>query len=241
MSFERLSRKTIKRPTEKYILQIRVIYEEDEEEKVLKDEVGNIINKDDVGNIKEEWVDIKELSGVIQHRQYEKEKNRILSISESGIESTIRYFGYFDPNFDLNTNELDDYRIKFIRNYETLYLKIIEYDPNNYLRGKQHHIVLGMDEDRKYDGRQRKRKNIDIDIDIPESIDIDNDVPINIELTKDATGYIIINGNYFFIINGKVRTTIPNLPLGKNNIKIIYSGDNQYDKAYFNRIINIQG
>ena len=155
MSFQKLSRKIIKRPTEKYILQIRKIYEIDENTSVLKDEIGNIIEKDEIGNIKEEWVDVKELSGVIQHRQYEKEKNRVLSISESGIESTIRYFGYFDPNFDLNTNELDDYRIKFIRDYEILYLKIIEYDANNYLRTKQHHIVLGMDEDRKYEGRQR--------------------------------------------------------------------------------------
>lgn len=155
MSFEKLSRRVLKRPTEKYFLQIRKIYEDDKEELVLKDEIGNIIEKDEVGNIREEWVDIKELSGVIQHRQYEKEKNRILSISESGIESTIRYFGYFNPNFDLKTDQLDDYRIKFIRDYETLYLKIIEYDANNYLRGKQHHIVLGMDEDRKYEGRQR--------------------------------------------------------------------------------------
>ena len=155
MSFERLSRRILKRPNETYILQIRKIYQPDIEHKVLKDEVGNIIRKDEVGNIREEWVDITKLSGVIQHRQYEKEKNRVLSISESGIESTIRYFGYFDPNFDLNTDELDDYRIKFIRDYEVLYLKIIEYDANNYLRGKQHHIVLGMDEDRKYEGRER--------------------------------------------------------------------------------------
>ena len=150
MSFERLSRRILRRPTEKYILQTRILYDKDRKNKVLKDEIGNIVTKDDIGNIKEEWMDIEELSGVIQHRQYEKEKNRVLSISESGIESTIRYFGYFDPTFNLNTNKLDDYRVKFIRDYETLYLKIIEYDANNYLRDTQHHIVLVMEEDRKY-------------------------------------------------------------------------------------------
>lgn len=143
MSFESLSR-IINRPDEQYFLQKKEKYvKEIEPQKILKDEVGNIIVKDEVGNIKEQWQNITKLVGVIQHRQTEK-------ITESGQESEIRYYGYFIPNFQLNNNKLAEYRVKFIREYETLYLRIIEYDPNNYLRDKQHHIALVMKEDRKY-------------------------------------------------------------------------------------------
>ena len=147
MSFETLTR-IINRPTEQYYLQKKEIYtEEIEPQKILKDEVGNIIQKDEVGNIKEQWIDVLELEGVIQHRQTEK-------ITEAGQESTLKYYGYFSPTFQLNTNKLANFRVKFVRQYETLYLKIIEYDANNYLRNKHHHIALIMEEDRKYFGRQ---------------------------------------------------------------------------------------
>lgn len=240
MSFERLSRRILRRPTEKYILQTRILYDKDRKNKVLKDEIGNIVTKDDIGNIKEEWMDIEELSGVIQHRQYEKEKNRVLSISESGIESTIRYFGYFDPTFNLNTNKLDDYRVKFIRDYETLYLKIIEYDANNYLRGKHHHIVLGMDEDRKYYGRQRDRKNAKIDVNIPSFAQLGEDINIDISIPEDAEGYIIVNKTKIPIQSNNISTVISDLPLGRNIIKIIYSGDKNYNKSIIEKEINIK-
>lgn len=151
MSFETLNR-ILHRPTEKYILQTKKVFtEEIYPQKVLKDEVGNIIQKDEVGNIKEEWTDLQELTGVIQHRQRE-------DISDAGQESKLRYgrmgyLGYFNPDFELETDRLADYRVKFIRDYEILYLRIMEYDPNNYLRNKQHHIVLGLIEDKKYFGR----------------------------------------------------------------------------------------
>ena len=144
MSFETLNSRVLKRKDQKYYLQEKEQYtEEIEPQTVLKDEVGNIITKDEVGNIKEQWIDVQELQGVVQHRQTEK-------ITESGQESTIRYYGYFIPDFSLNTNKLANYRVKFVIKNETLYLKIIEYDGNNYLRDKQHHIVLVMEEDRKY-------------------------------------------------------------------------------------------
>lgn len=148
MSFETLSQRVLKRRNEQYILQEKKIYTEYTEEQVIKDEVGNIIKKDPVGNIKEDWVDLQELQGVIQHRQRE-------DISNAGQESMLRYrqqgyVGYFNPTFDLETDKLANYRIKFIRKYETIYLRIYEYDPNNYLRGIQHHIAVGLIEDKKY-------------------------------------------------------------------------------------------
>lgn len=152
MSFQTLN-SILHRPDEKYILQEKKVFtEEVYPQKVLKDEVGNIILKDEVGNIKEEWMDLQELMGVIQHRQRE-------DISNAGQESKTRYgrqgyLGYFTPTFELETDRLANYRVKFIRDYEILYLRIMEYDPNNYLRNQQHHIVLGLIEDKKYFGRQ---------------------------------------------------------------------------------------
>ena len=142
MSFYTLNR-ILRRPTEKYFLQTKKVFtEEIYPQKILKDEVGNI---------KEEWIDLQELTGVIQHRQRE-------DISNAGQESKTRYgrqgyLGYFNPDFELETDKLANYRVKFVRDYEVLYLRIMEYDPNNYLRDKHHHIVLGLIEDKKYFGR----------------------------------------------------------------------------------------
>lgn len=135
----------IERPTEKYYLQELVQYKKHHNQ--IKDEVGNVIRKDEVGNISEQWEDIQELHGVIQHRQDK-------DIDYQGEESDITYHGIFTPEFQLITDKLSRYRVKFVRNYETLYLKIKEYDPNNYLFDKQHHITLVMEEDKKYQGRK---------------------------------------------------------------------------------------
>lgn len=144
MSYYTLQR-ILKRPNEKYYLQKRITYKKEHQQ--LKDEVGNIIRKDDVGNLSEKWEDIQELHGVIQHRQDE-------NIDYQGRESSLTYHGLFTPDFDLETDKLSNYRVKFVRDYETLYLFIKEYDANNYLRGKQNHITLIMDLDKKYFGRQ---------------------------------------------------------------------------------------
>lgn len=136
----------LERPTEKYYLQKLVTYKKAHH--AVKDEVGNTIRKDEVGNIAEEWEDVQELYGVIQHRQDDK-------TDFQGQESTLTYHGIFMPEFDLETDELSKYRVKFVRDYEILYLFIKEYDPNNYLFDKQHHITLVMEEDKKYQGRQQ--------------------------------------------------------------------------------------
>lgn len=144
MSFRSLQR-IIKRPTEKYYLQKRVTYQKEHNQ--IKDEVGNVIRKDDVGNISETWETVQELHGVIQHRQDD-------DADYQGRESTLTYHGLFTPDFDLNTDKLSLYRVKFVRDYETLYLFIKQYDANNYLRNNQSHITLVMDLDKKYFGRQ---------------------------------------------------------------------------------------
>ena len=124
-------------PDRKYYLQKLTTYKK--EHKVVKDEIGNIIRKDEVGNIAKEWQDIQELHG---------------TIDTQGQESTLTYHGIFTPEFKLETNQLSNYRIKYIRDYEINYLYIKEYDPNNYLFDKQHHITLVLEEDKKYQGQQ---------------------------------------------------------------------------------------
>lgn len=144
MSYYTLQR-ILKRPNEQYFLQKLITYKKEHHQ--IKDEIGNIIKKDEVGNISEEWEDIQELHGVIQHRQDDK-------TDVQGQESKLTYHGIFTPDFDLETDKLGNYRVKFVRPYETLYLYIKEYDANNYLRQNQSHITLVMDEDKKYFGRQ---------------------------------------------------------------------------------------
>ena len=153
MSFETLYSRVLKRNDQEYYLQQKQQYTEQiEPQHIIKDEIGNIITKDEVGNLKEQWNTICELQGVIQHRQRE-------DITEAGQESKTRYgrqgyYGYFIANFQLETDKLANYRVKFVRENEVVYFRIMEYDPNNYLREKNHHVVLGLIEDKKYFGRQ---------------------------------------------------------------------------------------
>lgn len=136
--------KIIKRPTEKYILQKKVDYILDNTNNILKDEVGNIITKDEVGNIESEWKDLITLEGVIQLKQ-------ISNIDNSGEESAIQYVGYFNPKkFNIETDNLSSYRVKIIRDYEIVILKITEFNPNLFLRNDKHHYKMGFVEDKKY-------------------------------------------------------------------------------------------
>ena len=135
----------IKRPMEKYILQQKMEYKVDDKSNILKDEVGNVIIKDEVGNNKITWKDIVELEGVIQLKQ-------ISQIDESGEESEIQYVGYFNPKkFTIDTNKLSNYRVQIIRDYETITLKIIEFNPNLFLLNNKHHYKMGFIEDKKYE------------------------------------------------------------------------------------------
>ncbi len=154
MSFQTLMRR-LKRPHERYTLQHKKKMNVTSRYEYVKDEVGNVIErkvyeledgsvKDDIGNIPNKWIDLQMLNGVIQHKQDEE-------IVVAGEQSDIYYSGFFEPTFHIETNTLSDYRIKFERPYETIYLKIIQYDPNNYLRHNQHHIELTLIEDRKYE------------------------------------------------------------------------------------------
>ena len=100
-------------------------------------------HEDEFGFAKEKYLPIQEIYGVIQRPQ-------IQEIDFKGEESNPSYTGYFLPDFIIDTNEVADYRIKYVRPHETLLLKITEYNPNLFLRGKRDHIQLELVLEKKY-------------------------------------------------------------------------------------------
>lgn len=111
--------KRTRRPDEKLIL--------------MKKAVSN--QKDDLGFAKEKYIPIQELDGIIQKPQY-------MDIDDKGQESHPAYTAYVMPNFNLERENLNDYRIKYERPYEAMILKIKSYNPNLFLRHKRHHVKL---------------------------------------------------------------------------------------------------
>lgn len=113
----------------------------DEEIYLMK--LGVSKEKDELGFSKEKYIPIQKLCGVIQGDQD-------LDIDESGQESHPGYMAYLMPTFNLERENLNDYRIKYVRPYETLIMKIMSYDPNLFLRHKRHHITLVLLLEKKY-------------------------------------------------------------------------------------------
>ena len=100
-------------------------------------------NKNDLGFAREKYIPIQELQGVIQGDQD-------LDIDESGQESHPTYVAYLMPDFNLEREDLNEFRIKYERPYETMIMKIMSYDPNLFLRHKRHHIQMFLILEKKY-------------------------------------------------------------------------------------------
>lgn len=101
--------------------------------------------KNDLGFAEEKYIPIQKLCGIIQKPQY-------MDIDEKGQESHPTYVAYVMPTFDLERDNLNDYRIKYERPYETMILKIKSYNPNLFLRHKRHHVKFRLELEKKYDG-----------------------------------------------------------------------------------------
>ena len=108
-------------------------YRKDEKLFLLKRGVST--KKNEIGFAKSKYVPVQEIRGIIQRPQEQQ-------IDFKGEESNPKYTGYFLPDFILETQEVADYRIKYVRPHETLILKIAEYNPNLFLRGRRDHIQL---------------------------------------------------------------------------------------------------
>ena len=113
------------------------------DEKITLMKIGHSEDKDELGFSDVELIPIQKLKGIIQSPQE-------LDIDYKGEESNPQYVGYFMPEFDLEASYLANYKIKYERPYETMILKIVEYNPNLFLRHKRHHIKLGLILEKKY-------------------------------------------------------------------------------------------
>lgn len=99
--------------------------------------------KDELGFPKEGYEEVQELRGIIQEPQ-------MLDIDFKGQESNPDYVAYLMPDFNLKAENLNNYRIKYERPHETMILKIVQYDPNLFLRHKRHHIEIHLILEKKY-------------------------------------------------------------------------------------------
>lgn len=113
------------------------------DEKIILMKKGVSEHKNDLGFAKEKYIPIQELQGIIQGDQD-------LDIDESGQESHPTYVAYLMPEFNLERENLNDFRIKYERPYETMIMKIMSYDPNLFLRHKRHHIQMFLILEKKY-------------------------------------------------------------------------------------------
>ena len=96
------------------------------DEKLILLKKGLSHKKDELGFAEETYIPIQELDGIIQEPQ-------ILDIDFKGQESNPTYTAYLMPTFNLETEDLNEYRIQYERPYETMILKIVQYDPNLFL------------------------------------------------------------------------------------------------------------
>ena len=113
------------------------------DEKIILMKLGHTNKKDDLGYPIEEYIPFQELHGIIQAPQD-------LDIGFEGQESNPIYIAYLMPEFELEANILNDYRIQYQRPYETMLLKILQYNPNLFLRHKRHHVELHLILEKKY-------------------------------------------------------------------------------------------
>ena len=104
---------------------LRRTYRDDEKITLMK--LGLSEQKDELGKKKKKYIPIQELHGIIQGDQD-------LDIDDSGQESHPGYIAYLMPEFNLERESLNDFRIKY------------------FLRHKRHHITLILLLEKKYNG-----------------------------------------------------------------------------------------
>lgn len=129
----------IERNTDEYVL--------------IKEGIDNS-EKDEIGRSKSSYTPVKQLKGIVQRRAELLEAPR-------GHEEDIRFKGYFIPNFYIKRNDLGKYRIKqsikipineweAATDDEDIYYKIVEINPNLFLRSNRSHYELILKEDLKF-------------------------------------------------------------------------------------------
>ncbi len=88
----------------------------------------------ELGLSEEKLVFKQKLNGIIQ-------QPTVTDIAEKGTEGEVEFYGFFMP-FQIPLENLNNYRIKYEKSYETYILKFKRYDPNLFLGKKQDHIEV---------------------------------------------------------------------------------------------------
>ena len=96
---------------------LRKNFRKDEQYFLMKKGLSD--NEDIFGFSEKKYIPIQEIHGVIQRPQEQQ-------IDFKGEESNPMYTGYFLPEFIINTDEVADYRIKYVRPHEIILLKIAQ-------------------------------------------------------------------------------------------------------------------
>jgi hypothetical protein len=104
--------------------------------------------EDGWGDVEESWVEIQEIDGVIQGDSLNPETRR-------GYEEIADYMGFFIPNFEIDPDELGQYRIKNIitsssGNQFTRYFRIKKINRNLVLENEIHHYEFDLELQQKY-------------------------------------------------------------------------------------------
>lgn len=86
----------------------------------------------ELGLSEEKLVFKQKLNGIIQ-------QPTVTDIAEKGTEGEVEFYGFFMP-FQIPLENLNNYRIKYEKSYETYILKFKRYDPNLFLGKNQNHI-----------------------------------------------------------------------------------------------------
>lgn len=115
------------------------------DEKLILLKKGTLKEKNELGFAKETYIPIQELDGIIQKPQF-------MDIDDKGQESNPAYTAYVMPTFNLEREDLNEYRIEYQRPYEKIILKIKSYNPNLFLRHKRHHVKMRLILEKKYNG-----------------------------------------------------------------------------------------
>ena len=132
-------------------LSFKTIYKKNRRRNKYKEDIylmqkGSSHEEDEFGFAEKKYIPVQKIHGIIQRPQNQQ-------ISFKGEESNPSYTGYFCPEFLLETSEIADYRIKYVRPHETLLLKITSYNPNLFLKGKRDHIQLELILEKKYEDK----------------------------------------------------------------------------------------
>ena len=103
--------------------------------------------KDDIGNLKETWVTVKQITGIVQ--SYDEDGGGIQGREEMGEQLK----GFFIANFEMIPNDSPNYRILEIKRDTTpikTYYRIKKNNNNLFRANRRNHYEFTLEETRRW-------------------------------------------------------------------------------------------